>query len=157
MTWPQPSIRSAAVDDAPALFEVHRRAVRTLCADAYSPAHIAAWFEGRSPDMYLPWLRAGRIWLAEAEGRIVGFTGAVPGEVTLLFVSPELAGRGIGRLLLEFALARAAEGFSGPLTIIATRNATSFYESYGFTPVEDQVLTRGSPPLYYPVVKMQRP
>lgn len=117
---------------------------------------MATWFTGRSPDMYLPALQAGQLWMAETDGQVIGFVGAQPGEVTLLFVAPEAAGRSIGSRLFEFGLLRASEGLDGPLTVVATRNSVSFYRRFGFKEVEDLSFVRGEPPLHYPVVKMVR-
>ncbi|WP_162937463.1 GNAT family N-acetyltransferase [Indioceanicola profundi] len=148
------SIRLAGLEDAPALFGLHKDCVRTLCADAYSPLHIDRWFEERTPDIYAPWLKAGRIWLAETGGEMAGFTGAVAGEITLLFVRPDLAGRGLGRLLFEFALMRAAEDFDGPITVVATLNAVPFYQRHGFLAEKETFFERGG--LRYPVVRTRR-
>ncbi|MBT9504926.1 MAG: GNAT family N-acetyltransferase [Burkholderiaceae bacterium] len=117
---------------------------------------MATWFTGRSEEMYLPALQAGQLWVADADGHIIGFVGAQAGEVTLLFVAPEAAGRSIGSRLFEFGLLRASEGSQGPLTVVATRNSVSFYRRFGFNEVEELSFVRGEPPLHYPVVKMVR-
>ncbi len=155
-TWTPADIRRATPDDAAAVFAVHQRSVHALCAADYPPGHIAAWFTGRSPVMYARTIAAGQMWVADAAGRLLGFAGAEPGEVTLLFVAPEAAGQGVGRRLFEFALARASQGFDGPLTVVATKNSAAFYARFGFVAVEDQAFIRGEPPLHYPVVKMLR-
>ena len=133
---------------------VHKASVRMQCASHYSPAHIDAWFHDRTPDIYLPALEARQVWLAEAADQVFGFASAEPGEVTLLFVDPEHAGIGIGKFLFEDALSRAAEGHVGPLTVIATLNSVSFYQRYGFEPVEDDAFIRGDGALRYPVKRM---
>jgi GNAT superfamily N-acetyltransferase len=156
VTIPLTIIRRAGFEDATEVFAVHQRSVQALCAPDYSAEHMATWFTGRSADIYLPALQAGQLWVAEADGQILGFVGAEPGEVTLLFVAPEAAGRSIGGRLFEFALQRASENFPGPLTVIATRNSVSFYRRYGFVGVEELSFVRGDPPLHYPVVKMVR-
>lgn len=132
---------------------VHKAAVRAFCADHYSPAHIDAWFHERTPDVYRPALEARRVWVAEAADKILGFASAEPGEVTLLFVDPEHAGRGLGKLLFEGALSRAAERHEGPIVVIATLNSVSFYQRYGFEPIEDGAFVRGDSALRYPVKK----
>jgi GNAT superfamily N-acetyltransferase len=150
------NIRQAVQEDADEIFALHQRSVHALCASHYSSVHMAKWFSGRSADIYAPALQAGRLWVAEANGQIVGFVGAEPGEVTLLFVAPEATGRAIGRMLLEFGLSQASEDFQGPLTVVATKNSASFYRRHGFKDVEEQTFVRGEPPLHYPVVKMAR-
>jgi len=148
------SLRAATTEDADELFEVHQTSVRGLCSSAYSAQHIEAWFEGRTPEIYRPALEGGHIWVAESETRIVGFVGAEPGEVTLLFVLPEVSGQGLGGKLFEHGLFVASAAFDGPLTVIATKNSEHFYQRYGFESVEEQAFVRGSAELHYPVVRM---
>ncbi|MES2959503.1 MAG: GNAT family N-acetyltransferase [Pseudomonadota bacterium] len=139
-----------------ALFRVHQASVRGLCSAAYSARHIDTWFEGRTPEIYLPLLERGQILVALLEGRIQGFVGALPGEVTSLFVLPEAAGHGLGSKLFMRGLARAEAAFDGPITVISTRNAVDFYARFGFEPVEEGTFVRGQGQLEYPVVKMVR-
>lgn len=150
------AIRRAVAEDAAAMYAVHRASVLALCAPAYSPAHIATWFEDRTSAMYAPAMAAGRIWLAERGGRVLGFVGAVPGEVTLLFVDPAAAGQGLGRRLLAHGMALASAAAEGPLTVVSTLNAVPFYAANGFVAVEDGHFVRGVAGLHYDVVRMQR-
>jgi GNAT superfamily N-acetyltransferase len=151
------ALRGATMADAQALFDVHRDAVQTQCAGAYSEAQLRAWFEGRRPDMYRPAIEAGHIWLAECNSRVLGFVGFDPGEVTLLFVRHEAARVGLGKRLFAFGLEQAQAGFDGPLTVVATRNSQPFYAAHGFAAVETLTFLRGQPALHIEVVKMQCP
>jgi len=149
-------IREAELADAEALFETHQDSVQNLCAGAYSEAHLAVWFDGRSPEIYRPAIEAHQIWLAEQHGRVLGFVGFVPGEVTILFVRKEAAGLGLGKHLFALGVAKAESGFPGPLTVVATQNSQRFYQAHGFLPVEEQTFVRGNPELHFKVVRMQR-
>ena len=151
------ALRRAIMADAQALFDVHRDAVQTQCAAAYSQAQLRAWFEGRRPDMYRPAIEAGHVWLAECRERVLGFVGFVAGEVTLLFVRHDAAGAGLGRRLFAFGVAQAQAGFDGPLTVVATLNSQPFYAAHGFAAVEPLTFLRGQPELHIEVVRMQRP
>jgi GNAT superfamily N-acetyltransferase len=76
-----------------------------------------------------------RTAVAERSGRVLGFAtleGEPPhGALGMLFVDPAVIGRGIGRLLYEDVLARAARlGFTR-LTIDADPHAESFYAAMG--------------------------
>jgi len=126
-------IRPAAAGDAEALFAITRDSVAGLAASHYSPAQIAGWMGDRTAATYLE--GAGRIRVAEQAGRVVGFVDAIPGEVTRLFLLPEVAGQGLGRALMQVGLAMAREGHSGPLRVEATLNAAPFYARFGFRPV----------------------
>ncbi|TDM08618.1 MAG: GNAT family N-acetyltransferase [Ideonella sp. MAG2] len=148
------SIRRAHQGDAASLYAIHQRSVNAFCAANYSEEHLAEWFLGRSEAIYQDSLHAGRIWLAEAGGRVLGFVEATRGEVTLLFVRPEASGQCVGQQLLEHGVRLAAAEGPGLVTVIATKNAVSFYERHGFQSVEDQYFERGDPPRRYDVVKM---
>lgn len=150
-------VREARLADAPALFETHCDSVRTLCAGAYTTAQLAVWFEGRSAEIYRAAIQAGRIWLAERGGVVLGFVGFVPGEVTLLFVRGEAAGVGLGKRLFALGVAKAAANWEGPLTVVATRNALPFYAAQGFTAVAVNSVVRGQTEVHFEVIEMQRP
>jgi predicted N-acetyltransferase YhbS len=156
MSRPLFAIRKAVPRDAEAMFAVHRASVHALCAKAYSAEHMASWFEGRTPEIYAPALAAEQIWVAEQSGNIVGFVGARPGEVTLLFVSPQAMGQGIGSGLFEHGLSVAEGTSSAPVTVVATKNSASFYAAHGFAAVGEQWFERGARSLRYPMVEMVR-
>ncbi len=138
------------------MFAVHKASVYELCAKSYSTEHIESWFEDRTPEIYSPALSAQQIWVAEQNDRVVGFVGALLGEVTLLFVVPRAVGQGIGSALFEHGLSVAQGASSAPVVVVATKNSESFYSVYGFVAIEEQWFERGAKSLRYPVVKMLR-
>ncbi len=150
-------LREADTRDADAIFCCHRDSVLALCAPAYSPLHMAVWFDGRTPQIHQSTIAARQLWVAEQGGAIQGFVGFVPGEVTLLFVRAQAVGQGLGRKLLALGIQKAEQGFSGALTVVSTLNAQAFYEAHGFVAVEAQTFVRGAPELHFDVVRMERP
>ncbi len=150
-----PPIREATVDDLDEIFRVHQASVRGLCSVAYSSQHIQSWFVDRTTDIYRPVLDQGKLFVAELDQRIVGFVGALAGEVITLFVLPEVAGKGIGRALFLRGLSYAQQSFEGQVTVVATTNAVPFYKSFGFESIEEGWFVRGSEQLRYPVARMQ--
>ena len=148
-------IRPATTADAEAMFALHRRSVLSLCREAYGPEQLDAWFFGRSPEIYAPGLAAGQIHVACRGEAILGFVGAEPGEVTLLFVDPEVAGSGVGKALFEFGLQSARVGHAGPLRVVATRNSQRFYERHGFVEVGRDAIERGEPVVRIEVIEMR--
>ena len=86
-----------------------------------------------------------RAWIARADGSAVGYLvitlgysveyGGRDGFIDDLYLAPEVRGRGLGRKLLEFALARAAELGIGTLHLEVepgNENAARLYRSAGF-------------------------
>ncbi|MGW2547713.1 GNAT family N-acetyltransferase [Kitasatospora sp. NPDC001574] len=80
-------------------------------------------------------IEADRTAVAEADGRVLGFVtlvGAPPeGELDMLFVEPDVIGRGVGRFLLAHLRRRAAESGFRRVLVAADPNAESFYAAMG--------------------------
>lgn len=84
--------------------------------------------------------------VVDAEGQIVASVGLQPQgegicEMRKMYLLPEHRGLGIGRALMEHALARARElGFTEIHleTARVLQQATRLYESVGFTPYEPE-------------------
>ncbi|MBS9476739.1 GNAT family N-acetyltransferase [Ancylobacter radicis] len=128
-------LRPARAGDGPAVFAVTHQSVRGLATGAYSSAQIEGWMGARTPAFYEALITGGRMVVAERDGVVVGFVDADPGEVTRLFILPEVAGAGLGRRLLEVGIAAARAGHDGPIRLESTRNAEGFYRRHGFEPV----------------------
>lgn len=103
-------------------------------------------------------LPAAPLWLAQSEtGEVLGFMLLTPGEASAhmeaLFINPAVHGQGVGRALVEHAIA-----LHGSITTdVNAQNpaATGFYLAMGFvetgrSPLDDQ----GRP---YPLIHLSRP
>jgi GNAT superfamily N-acetyltransferase len=125
-------IRDAAPTEAPALEALQRRS-------------SDVWEEYREqlaahPDaIELPQEFIGNGWVRVALGddeTPVGFSVLIPGdgrvhELDGLFVEPDHMGRGVGRALVEDAVARAAADHAERIEVTAGP-AQGFYETVGF-------------------------
>jgi GNAT superfamily N-acetyltransferase len=148
------AIRSARVEDAQCIHDLHTSAVRALCAPHYAPAVVEGWLANRSPKGYLRGIESGATFVAEMKSQVVGFGEAIPGEVVAVFVDPAFGGRGIGSSLLRHALFFARAEHRGPVRVESTLNAVGFYERFGFAETGRSVVRRNQ--VEVPIVIMER-
>ncbi|HBG21049.1 MAG TPA: N-acetyltransferase [Desulfobulbaceae bacterium] len=89
-------------------------------------------------------LLESEIYICEEDG-IVGYCAKHGAEIRALFVHPESRGKGFGRCLLEFLLAR----IPGPANLYVARSnspAKNLYMQYGFEVVEEfEISYNGTP------------
>ena len=98
-------------------------------------------------------LKGGHIFMAHAGAEAVGCVALMPKrdgvyEVSKMAVSPHLRGRGIGRRLLQHAIAQARRLGASSLFLGSNtrlKNAVHLYESVGFRHVKPETL----PPMPY--------
>ncbi|MEU0134686.1 GNAT family N-acetyltransferase [Streptomyces sp. NPDC006296] len=80
-------------------------------------------------------LADGRTAVAEEDGRVLGFTtlaGDPPeGALAMMFVEPDVIGRGVGRLLYAHTVGAARRCGFVRLTVDADPHAEAFYRAMG--------------------------
>jgi GNAT superfamily N-acetyltransferase len=77
-------------------------------------------------------LRAAMVFVAEAEGEVVGVLRGRKDKLQSLFVRGDFHRQGIGRRLVErFEQACAEEG-AGPIRLMSTLYAVPFYQALGY-------------------------
>jgi putative acetyltransferase len=151
------TIRSARPDEIDAIFAVHRDSVSSLCTGHYTPEQIAMWLDGRTPAMYLGAIESGQMWVAvDSAGAIAGFVENDGHEISKLFVRGDRAGGGVGRELLEHALAAIHARGHATAYLEATRNASEFYRKHGFVEIGTGLFSRGNSGVSLEIVKMER-
>lgn len=125
------TIRRAQAPEARRLSEV---AFHSKAYWGYSPEFMAAC---RRELTYTPAdLRANPFFVAEVDGRIVGFYGLAslsPTEIELeaLFIEPAYIGQGYGRALIDHAKVTAQNLGAAALIIQGDPNAAPFYRAAG--------------------------
>lgn len=126
------SLRLAGQDDLPAVAELYlavRRAAAPLMPPGVHPDDgVRRWV--RSWD-----LATRDVWLAEADGALVGFATLTPTWLESLYVAPAAQRRGVGSALLDVAKAQRPEGFA--LWVFETNvPARAFYATHGLVELE---------------------
>lgn len=100
-------------------------------------------------ELPLEQLERGQVFVAELDGRIVGFAVLLAGNRTAeldgLFVDPSCWRQGVGSALVDEAAHRARQ-LGLTLTVIAGFAAQGFYERCGFS-LEGEAETRFGPAL----------
>jgi predicted N-acetyltransferase YhbS len=129
------TIRFARVAEREALEELQRR---SSMHDPMYRAQLAAHPD--AIDLPEAQIAAGLARVAEADGRIVGFSVLLERsgdacELDGLFVEPDRMRAGIGRRLVEDAKRIARERGAARIDVVANPQAVAFYEAVGFTTV----------------------
>jgi GNAT superfamily N-acetyltransferase len=123
-------IRPARPEDGERLREI---AIAAKGHWGYDPEAVMRW--AADGDFSASGLRAKDFFVAEAEGRAVGWAALIPrGDVVWLddmWVMPEWIGKGVGSLLFRHAVERARAVGGRTLEWEAEPNAVGFYERMG--------------------------
>lgn len=129
---PPATIRPCREDDLDRLLEIWRAAC--ALAHPFLTDDFLRTEQDRVRDVYLP---AAENWVAEVDGRVVGFVSLMGYQVGGLFLAPEWHGRRIGKALMDKAV---AERGTLELDVFAA-NAIGrrFYDRYGFVDADDYI------------------
>lgn len=116
-------------------------AIERSAATAFEGRDVPAWLltDAASPDNWRPQLKAGTLWVAEAEGRLLGYLAASIAADRLhideVDVERDHQGRGLGRRLLQTAAEHARAIGLRRLSLTTFRDVpwnAPFYASFGF-------------------------
>ena len=106
-----------------------RRAAMPWLREVHTDEETHAWAATILP-------AENEIWVAEADGKVVGFAAVAPGWLNHLYVEPDWQGRGIGHRLLDLAKERSPEEVL-LWTFARNERARRFYENAGFAVIEE--------------------
>jgi len=133
-------IKTANPDHAKELHRIHTDAVNKVCQTFYTEKQTKVWLKGRSPEGYKG-IEKGEMYIAEEDGKIIGFGHAIPGEILAIYVDPVFHKKGVGKLLLEHGLKMALKNHK-KVKVESALNAEGFYEKHGFVKIKDGVCLR---------------
>ncbi|HEY3796110.1 MAG TPA: GNAT family N-acetyltransferase [Bradyrhizobium sp.] len=130
-------VREAVLEDATAACLVMRRSISELCAADHrnDRAVLQRWLSNKTPETIRSWIRPGNSLLVAVEGDGILAVGNVTdaGEITLLYVSPDVRFAGVGSALLNALEHRAAERGNAICTLQSTETARRFYLARGYS------------------------
>ncbi len=132
-------IRRAKEIDCKAILRVHVRAIREIAKSHYTLEEVEAWARPRKPEHYTESVRDKEFYVAEENGVVIGFgtLNQVQGEIEAVYVSPEVARRGVGKTILQKLEERAQDLNIKLLKLDASLNAVPFYKSEGYKPQKE--------------------
>jgi putative acetyltransferase len=117
--------------------------VREIASRDYTASQIREWAPDRIDEIGFGQKCASRpTWVAEIEGRIVGFSDLEPdGHVDMLYVHPEFQRRGVARALLKHIEATARAAVLRRLYTEASITARPVFEAMGYRTIVPQTVT----------------
>ena len=135
-------LRLCTQADLPAVLDLFRTSVHTLCRSDYTPDQLSAWAPEDLDEAPWAWrLQCQTFLLAEEDGALMGFASLEGDYLDLLYVHPRHARRGVGTVLCD-ALERQCTGRR--ITVHASLTARPFFARRGYRTVEPhQVERRG--------------
>jgi GNAT superfamily N-acetyltransferase len=121
-------------NDFPEVAEVHRASILGLCFAHYSAGELSQWTDSLRPDKYARLFQGRESFIAEEDGKILGFGVLDPGQslINATYVDPKAVRRGIGRGLVEAMESTAKQAGAAELRLNSTLNAVPFYERLGY-------------------------
>ncbi|WAB82145.1 GNAT family N-acetyltransferase [Microcella daejeonensis] len=129
------SIRPYEPRDADPTLDVLRAAITVTARADYSEQQARLWASRAARPGWHERRAAVETWVAELDGRVVGFTDRdEQGYIDMLFVHPEAGGRGVARALVERVIASAESAGLGRLTVHASLTARPVLLRMGFAP-----------------------
>ena len=128
--------------DRRSLKALQEASIRGLNAQDYSPEQVEAILASQSCGSGNRW--ANIQYVAEYQTLLVGFVWLSKlGSVQGIFVHPDFAGCGLGRMLLQRAEAEFRPSHWGDrLSVIASLTAVEFYKKMGYSPIYNRAENR---------------
>ena len=136
-------IRKAQSLDAEDFCNVLRASITHLCKLDHrdDPKELDSWLENKTVENCAQWIASAtsNTFVAEQDGKVVGVAGiGHNGYLYLLYVLPEIKGKGVGQQLLLAAEESVSDIGLDVLRLESTLTARSFYEHCGYHPVSSE-------------------
>jgi putative acetyltransferase len=126
------SIRRAERRDSADVRRVVERAIRVSAAAEYSAAQVDAWASGGTEARAAEMIDRTVAFVAESDGRLVGFSNLDQDDVDQMYIDPDFEGRGVARRLYDAVEAEARARGVTELTVTASLQAVPAFRAFGF-------------------------
>jgi len=134
-------VRAYRTTDAHTTFQIFHRAITVTASADYTAEQITAWAQTERWDI-AAWdlsMRRRKSYVAVIGEQVVGFSDiSDDGYIDMLYVSPDVARRGVARELLTFLEHQARSHGAKRLTANVSITARKFFEALGFQIVAEQ-------------------
>jgi len=133
---PAYALRPFLPADAPLLGDIFRASIEELTGEDYSEAQQQAWASAADAEADFGARLAGELTIvATLEGSPVGFASLARNEeIDMLYVHPDVAGRGVATLLIDALEKLAGARGATRLTTAASDTARAFFENRAYVP-----------------------
>jgi putative acetyltransferase len=132
------SIRHAERRDAADVQRVVERAIRRSAVVEYRAAQIDAWASGGTEDGAADMIDRTVAFVAESDGRVVGFSNLDRDDVDQMYVDPDFEGRGVARRLYDAVEAEARARGVTELTVTASLRAVAAFRAFSFAAEQER-------------------
>ena len=127
-------IRKLTKADVSRVWAIRTQAILLGCCSHYNHETVSNWSSAPMPDGFADVLVHHGALVFEEQNQLLGFGFVDIGQSSLeaLFVSPDCAGKGYGKLIASELLSIAANAGVKRLTLSSSLNAVKFYQRLGF-------------------------
>jgi GNAT superfamily N-acetyltransferase len=131
-------IRTARIDEAQQIKDLHDRAIQELCREKYTPEEIQLWINRANAEKYQHRIKNHRCFVAELDMKIIGQVRWNPesNELCSIFVDPEHARQGITTTLMRKAYDDMINFGVEESWLDASLTAVPFYLAEGWQYIE---------------------
>jgi ubiquinone/menaquinone biosynthesis C-methylase UbiE/GNAT superfamily N-acetyltransferase len=137
------TIRNMAAADRDAVISIHRQSIFGMCKDHYAVQEMKAWTDRLTPELFDEGMKdENNVGVVAVAANIVigyGFFSVSDRELRALYVLPQYAGQGAGRLIMFRLEDMAREKGLRRLSLQSTVNAVEFYQKLGYQKIKAEM------------------
>ncbi|MEZ9819939.1 GNAT family N-acetyltransferase [Shewanella sp. 10N.286.45.A1] len=132
-------IRKATKADVYRVWQIRTQAILISCSSHYSQETVSSWSSAPMPDGFADVLVHHEALVFEVQNQLLafGFVDIQQRRLEALFVTPDYAGKGYGKLIASELLLVAQRAGVKQLTLSSSLNAVKFYQGLGFVAKEE--------------------